>query len=206
RSDERLRGDAGDHSGVGWGSWTRLGAPTLAVRGSPGPGSDSPPTPRARRTIAPKPHKLPTSKEVPVPNTRTRSLFGRRFLRHLWHLTRVYWSSPDGRTGALLYATAIAFELGTVQVNVILAATQRRIFDEIQTKAMLPFLSAVALFLGFALLFVLVSTYRIYVRQILEIRWRRWLTDHFLDEWMGSQAYYRMELHREHTDNPDQRI
>jgi len=141
-----------------------------------------------------------------VPNTRTRSLFGRRFLRHLWHLTRAYWSSPDGRSGGLLYATAIAFELGTVRLNVFLAGTQRRIFDEIQTKAMVPFLQAVAIFLAFALLFVVVSTYRIYVRQILEIRWRRWLTDHFLDEWMGSQAYYRMELHREHTDNPDQRI
>ena len=58
------------------------------------------------------------------------------------------------RTGALLYATAIAFELGTVRLNVYLAGTQRRIFDEIQTKAMLPFLYAVGIFLAFALLFV----------------------------------------------------
>ena len=138
--------------------------------------------------------------------TRTHAIFGRRFLRHLWHLTRAYWTSPDGRTGGLLYATAIGFELGTVQGNVMLAQAQRKIFDQIQTKAMLPFLDAVGWFLLLALFFVLVSTYRIYVRQVLEIRWRRWLTDHFLDDWMGSQAYYRMELHREHTDNPDQRI
>jgi len=141
-----------------------------------------------------------------VPQVRTRGLFGRSFFRHLWHLTRVYWASPGGRVGGLLYATSIVFELCTVYGNVLLARAQRTVFDTIQTKEMLPFLHAVGLFVATGVGFVVVSTYRIYVRQNLEIRWRRWLTDHFLDCWMGSQAYYRMELRREHTDNPDQRI
>src|SRR3989475_6952209 len=41
---------------------------------------------------------------------------------------------------------------------------------------------------------------------MLQIRWRRWLTDHYLDAWLADRAYYRMQLMGGSTDNPDQRI
>jgi putative ATP-binding cassette transporter len=106
---------------------------------------------------------------------------------------------------ALLLAT-VALELGAVYGNVLLSQVQRRLFDSLQEKSASGFALALALFFAGALAFVLVSVYRIYLRQTLEMRWRRWLTDHFVATWMGSQAYYRMELHEKHTDNPDQRI
>src|SRR4029450_10448980 len=54
------------------------------------------------------------------------------------------------------------------------------------------------------LAFALVSTYRIYVRQALEIRWRRGLTDHYLERWVSGQAYCQAKLHGGEGDNPDQ--
>jgi putative ATP-binding cassette transporter len=68
------------------------------------------------------------------------------------------------------------------------------------------FLAAMGLFLGAALFFVLVSTYRIYLRQVLEIRWRRGLTAHYMERWIGPQAWVQEELHRGEVDNPQQRI
>jgi hypothetical protein len=56
------------------------------------------------------------------------------------------------------------------------------------------------------LAFVLVSTYRIYVRQAVEIRWRTWLTEHLLDDWISPHACSQMEAVRADADNPDQRI
>src|SRR5262249_4906477 len=53
---------------------------------------------------------------------------------------------------------------------------------------------------------IVVGVYQLYLRQVLEIRWRRWLTDRFLDDWLGNQTYYRMQLDQSSTDNPDQRI
>src|SRR2546425_9555022 len=41
---------------------------------------------------------------------------------------------------------------------------------------------------------------------MLQIRWRRWLTDHYLAAWLPDRAYYRMQLVGGSTDNPDQRI
>ena len=141
-----------------------------------------------------------------MPLTHTHALFGPRFARHLARLTRLYWTSSDAPKGGLLLAATVALELGTVYGNVLLSDVQRRIFDAFQDKQMAAFTSAIALFLGIALGFVFVSTYRIYLRQALEIRWRHWLTDHLIKEWITAHAYCQIELHRKATDNPDQRI
>ena len=49
------------------------------------------------------------------------------------------------------------------------------------------------------------SVYGLYLSQMLQIRWRRWLTSRYLDAWLGERAYYQLELGGR-TDNPDQRI
>lgn len=44
-----------------------------------------------------------------------------------------------------------------------------------------------------------------YVRDILGLRWRRWLTQHFLTRYFSERAYYRLHADAG-IDNPDQRI
>src|SRR5256886_14536182 len=53
---------------------------------------------------------------------------------------------------------------------------------------------------------ITVSVCQLYLNQMLQIRWRRWLTDHYLNAWLAERAYYRMQLAGGSTDNPDQRI
>ena len=50
------------------------------------------------------------------------------------------------------------------------------------------------------------TVYGVYLRQMLQIRWRRWLTQHYVDMWLRDRSYYRLELSGKRTDNPDQRI
>ena len=38
---------------------------------------------------------------------------------------------------------------------------------------------------------------------MLQIRWRRWLTDRYLSDWLRDRNYYRMQLKDAGTDNPD---
>jgi putative ATP-binding cassette transporter len=135
-----------------------------------------------------------------------RALFDRHFARRLWRLTLLYWRSPDAARGGLLLGLAVALELGTVYGNFVLADAQRRIYDALQDRVAAAFFQGVGLFLGIVMLFVLVSVYRIYVRQALEIRWRNWLTGHLLGEWISPHACCQMELLRAEADNPDQRI
>lgn len=129
-----------------------------------------------------------------------------RFARHLWGLTRIYWTSPDVVRGGPLLAVCVAMELGLVYANVKLAWANSRVFNAVQDRQWPQFLQAIELFLGVALAVVLISTYRIYVRNILQIRWREQLTDYFVSNWMGPYAFGHSELHHKDTDNPDQRI
>ena len=61
-----------------------------------------------------------------------------------------------------------------------------------------------------AAVYILVGVYRVYLTQWLEIRWRRWMTTRFLDEWLADRAYYHISLTMDRaavgTENPDQRI
>src|SRR5262245_44575514 len=134
------------------------------------------------------------------------AIFDRRFARNLWRLTRVYWTSSDAPRGGLLLALAIGLELGTVFGNVMLADGQRRIFDALQDKDGTAFFAAILAFLVAVLGFVAASTLRIYARQVLEIRWRERVTAYYLERWIRPLTFCQDKLHKQETDNPDQRI
>lgn len=133
-------------------------------------------------------------------------LFDRRFLRRLWKLARIYWTSPDARWGGLLLALAVALELGTVYGFVVMADAQRAIFDALQDKQPAAFFGAFGLFFGLMAFFLLISSFRIYVRQHVEIRWRRHLTHHFVDRWITRDGQWLLALRGDAVDNPDQRV
>jgi putative ATP-binding cassette transporter len=137
---------------------------------------------------------------------RRQAVFGRRFIRHLRELVRIYWTSADARWGGLLLGGAVFLELGTVYGNLRLSDAERRIMDAVQHKQPTAFLAAMGLFAALSAGFVLVSAYRIYLRQLLEIRWRRGVTTHYVDRWMNERAYCQAQLHGDEVDNPDQRI
>src|SRR5262249_61391672 len=54
--------------------------------------------------------------------------------------------------------------------------------------------------------FILLAVYQLYLNQWLQIRWRRWLTETYLDRWLAGANHYRMQLLGDAADNPDQRI
>jgi putative ATP-binding cassette transporter len=141
-----------------------------------------------------------------MPGERTRAaVFGSRFVRHLSRLVGVYWRSADAPWGAFLLAIAVIFELWTVWGSVRVADAERQILDALAGRDPQAFLAAVGIFLTVTMLFLFASAYRVYIRQALEIRWRRALTAHYVDRWIGPHAFIEPELHPD-VDNPDQRI
>lgn len=137
---------------------------------------------------------------------RRSAVFGRAFARALWQLLRIYWTAPAARWGALLLAGAIGLELGLVFGNVLLSDGQRRVFDALEARSAADFAVAVSFFVGATGFTVLAATFRIYLRQALEIHWRQHLTTDFVARWVGPSAFWQHELHEGKVDNPDQRI
>jgi vitamin B12/bleomycin/antimicrobial peptide transport system ATP-binding/permease protein len=149
------------------------------------------------------------------------------FLKDAWRLARPYYSSTSDERwfarGLLLVTVAMRFIL--VGMSVLLSYWNNAFFTSLQDKDATSFInllfwykpSHLGLFgylPGFceiAVIYILLSVYRVYLVQLLQIRWRRWMTRHFLGEWMADRAYYRISLRHgtggtAFTDNPDQRI
>jgi putative ATP-binding cassette transporter len=50
------------------------------------------------------------------------------------------------------------------------------------------------------------AVYQNYLNLWLQIRWRRWMTQTYLRQWLNTANHYRMQLLGDAADNPDQRI
>jgi vitamin B12/bleomycin/antimicrobial peptide transport system ATP-binding/permease protein len=130
----------------------------------------------------------------------------RALLRDAWTLIRPYWFSEDRWAGRGLLAAVIALALFTVFINVLLSNWYNAFYNAIQEKDFPAFWKLLIRFSWLALLYIIAAVYQIYLNQMLQIRWRRWLTERYLGAWLADNAYYRMQLTAGETDNPDQRI
>jgi putative ATP-binding cassette transporter len=130
----------------------------------------------------------------------------RELLQDTWTLIRPYWFSEDRWAGRGLLVLVIGLNLGIVYINVLLNQWNNAFYNALQDKNYPVFWSQLVRFTWLAALFIVAAVYQIYLNQMLQIRWRRWLTERYLGAWLADGAYYRMQLTAAETDNPDQRI
>jgi putative ATP-binding cassette transporter len=130
----------------------------------------------------------------------------REVLRDAWTLIRPYWFSEDRWAGRGLLLVVVALNLFIVYINVLLSKWYNLFYNSLQDKDFAAFGSLLLRFSWLAGLFIVAAVYQIYLNQMLQIRWRRWLTERYLGAWLTDGAYYRMQLASGETDNPDQRI
>ncbi|CAG9213208.1 ABC transporter ATP-binding protein [Paraburkholderia caribensis] len=122
-----------------------------------------------------------------------------------WGLIKPYWVSEDRWKARGLLALVIAMNMTMVAANVWFNSWQRTFFDAIQQYNYPVFKYSLLQFTVIALALILLGSYRTYFRQMLEFRWRQWLTNRYLNDWLGDRAYYRIERDNL-ADNPDQRV
>ena len=127
-------------------------------------------------------------------------------LKSFWHLFKGYWSSEEKLKARLLLGVVIALNVALVYMNVWLSEWNRDFFNALQNYEESSFLPMLKQFTIIALIYITIAVYAIYLRQMLEIRWRTWLTNKYLSSWLNKQIYYRLNLIGATTDNPDQRI
>ena len=128
------------------------------------------------------------------------------FLARAWRLAAPFWRS-DERAGAWgLLLAVVVLAPGLVGIDVALNYWNRGFYNALQEKNFDDFKDLLLVFGLLAALYIVGFIYRVYLQQMLQMRWRRWLTERYLDDWLGDRAYYVLELDRSRTDNPDQRI
>ena len=121
-------------------------------------------------------------------------------------MTHPFWFSEDRWAARGLLFAVVALNLGIVYINVLLNKWNNTFYDALQDKDYTVFLHQLIRFSWLAGLFIVFAVYQSYLNQMLQIRWRHWLTEHYLRGWLTDDAYYRMQLVGGETDNPDQRV
>ncbi len=127
-------------------------------------------------------------------------------LQDIRRLALPYFRSEERWTALGLLAAVIALELGWVYFTVLLNKWNAAFYDAIQEKDFAAFKYQLLVFCGIAAGAICIAVYQIYLKQWLEIRWRRWLTRRYLDHWLSDDTHYRLRLSGDAADNPDQRI
>jgi putative ATP-binding cassette transporter len=145
----------------------------------------------------------------------------RSFLGKLWALTAPYFVSKEAPIALTLLIVTIGMGLALVYVNVLLNTWYGDFQNMLQAKdlAEVPleifgihlitlnkFLFLIAKFTVIVFPAIVLQVYSTYLRQMLQIRWRRWLTERFLDLWLEKRTYYRLQIFGSGTDNPEQRV
>ena len=139
----------------------------------------------------------------------------KHFASRVWALSAPYFRSEDKWKARGLLAAIVLLNLGAVYMLVLLNEWNRVFYDALQNKDAAVFWTQLGRFTYLAFAFIIIAVYRFYLTQLLEVRWRAWMTAHYLQRWLNDHAFYKMELARftgegkasaGTSDNPDQRI
>jgi putative ATP-binding cassette transporter len=145
-------------------------------------------------------------------NPRAKLQAFRQFAGHALRLALPYFQSDQKWKARALLGAIVALNLGSVYMLVLINDWNRLFYDALQNKDQAVFWRELARFTYLAFGFIIIAVYKFYLTQLLEVRWRNWMTGHYLDRWLQQRAFYQLELMRfaqgadSPPDNPDQRI
>jgi len=141
-------------------------------------------------------------------------------LRRVGRLAAPYFRSEEKWRAWALLAGVVGLNLGTVYVSVLINDWSRVFYDALQAKNEPVFWTQLLRFTYYAMAGILVAVFKFYLTQLLQVRWRAWMTRSYLTRWLSNRTFYRLELTRyaqqsvgadgqvsqANPDNPDQRI
>ena len=126
----------------------------------------------------------------------------RRFTR----IAAPYWRTADERWRAWgMLALLIVLLLGQTGFNVLFNHETGEFTSALAAGDTERFWSSIGRYTFILAAAVPIYGLYYYVRDTLGLRWRRWLTQHFLGRYFSGRAYYRLNAETG-IDNPDQRM
>lgn len=137
---------------------------------------------------------LPRAPEAPNPS--------RDFAR----LARVWLCAPDRGDARLLIAMLLLLTGLQVAVQIGFNLWSRDFFNALENRDSTAFQTQILFFLGLAVVSMTVAVNQLYLKQLIQLRWRGWMTRHLVDNWMRDGRQYQLEMAGHGADNPDQRI
>ena len=123
-----------------------------------------------------------------------------------WQLIKLYWQSEQRFSAYLFFFVVIVMTIGLVIFDVIFSYWSNHFYNALQAYDKQTVFYLVGVFFILAIFYIILAVYRYYISQLFGLRWRKWMTEQFVERWLANRDYYYLENFDEKTDNPDQRI
>lgn len=119
---------------------------------------------------------------------------------------RAWLVAPDRGNARWLIAGVVAMTLAQVAIQIRFNTWNRDFFDALDKRNADAFQHQIIVFLVLAALSMTVAVYQLYLKQLLQLNWRHWLTNRLTQAWLRDGRQYQLEAGAAEADNPDQRI
>ncbi len=129
--------------------------------------------------------------------------FMRRFLRLAGPF---FMAGGECWKARLLAAGVVLLTLLQIAIQIRINIWNRDFFDALQYHNWTAFLRQMVIFAVLGSASMGVAVYQVYVKQLLQLRWRRWLTAKLSAGWLEGGRHYQLNFIGEGVENPDQRI
>lgn len=117
------------------------------------------------------------------------------------------FAAQESAIAIAMVVVLVLINQGQVGITVRLSFFNRDWFNAIQEKNAAEFWRQLLfVFTPWAFVYVASVIVEFVLQSMLIIRWRRWLTEHYIERWLGGHTHYGMALAGGGADNPDQRI
>ena len=116
----------------------------------------------------------------------------------VWRISAPYFRSDDKWAGRGLLAAVIALELASVAISVLLNSWNNRFYNALQERNWDNFVYELSYFTVLAMIFIAIAVYQLYLNQWLQIRWRSWMTTHYLTDWLAHANHLTRDHAPEH--------
>lgn len=130
----------------------------------------------------------------------------KQVVKDAWRLFSGYWSSEEKWTARGLLAVLVIMTFASVYVLAKINRWYNDFYNALQEYRYDDFWLLIGQFSFWAFLHIVLAVYALYLRQMLQVKWRKWMTERYVSRWLNRQTYYRMQILEADTDNPDQRI
>jgi len=136
------------------------------------------------------------------------------FMGRVAKLSLPYFISEEKWHARGFLLIIVLLNLGTVFMAVQFNDWYKLFYNALEKRDQAVFWTQLGRFTYLAFGAIIIAVYKFYLTQLLEMRWRKWMTTHYLERWLTNQTFYKLELMRysnaysteANTDNPDQRI
>lgn len=155
--------------------------------------------------VEPLPGLIPNALAVDAPQTTERSR-RRALMGFFWRRARGFWGAKGDRWAWWLTIALLGIILLTLAAQYGVNRWNKAIFDALEKREAATVWQMAMLFAPLAAASVTFGVIAVLLRMTTQRRWRAWLNDRVLSDWLANGRYYQLNLVSGEHQNPEYRI